>query len=223
MSETGHFTWTVTFQPSQGDQDFVKYVCDPHDSFMIEQFLVTGGPPPPPPTISPEFAVSDAPSAQQVGPKIAFDGTNYLASWRQGSIDCPRWTGRPGWRSPRRAGIPDRSRRHTGDGVRRVELPRCLADGQRAALDQGSASQPDGDRPRSRRVHHLFRWTVRLGDPAECRVRRDELPRRATTGSSTSSATSGSGRGTSVPTVCSWKRARGSLRRPSRRPGSRSR
>ena len=29
VNETGHFTWTVTFQPSQGDQDFVKYVMRP--------------------------------------------------------------------------------------------------------------------------------------------------------------------------------------------------
>ena len=42
-------------------------------------------PPPPAPVIGPEFSVSDPPSSAQVGPRLAFDGTNYLAAWREGS------------------------------------------------------------------------------------------------------------------------------------------
>jgi hypothetical protein len=49
LEETGHFTWTVTFQPGPA-----TYQCDPHSGFMIGNFMVTDPPPPPPPPPPPE-------------------------------------------------------------------------------------------------------------------------------------------------------------------------
>ena len=41
VNDTGQYTWTVTFQASQNDQDLVKFLCDPHDHWMYGEFLVT--------------------------------------------------------------------------------------------------------------------------------------------------------------------------------------
>ena len=84
LFESGSMAQGETFAYTFNTEGTFGYHCQPHP-WMIATVTVTGAPPPPPPTISPEFAVSDTPSAAQVGPSIAFDGANYLATWREGS------------------------------------------------------------------------------------------------------------------------------------------